>query len=491
MTASPIDLRLGDCLAVLATMPDNSVDSIVTDPPYGLSFMGKKWDYDVPSVEVWAECLRVLKPGGHLLAFAGTRTQHRMAVRIEDAGFEIRDMIAWVYSTGFPKSLNLDHERGKTTCGCDGGTVPYAHGKQEAQHRLRSLHDADVPTALHAGEGRALLQPSVPQQGTPAEGRQQLSSAEVRGGQPGVEGRGDAPSQEGELRSGQVRQGPDMGEGDGSSGRLCDASPAGDGGMVRIPADADGVRSPRRPQPAKQRKGKPSTVAGQPIPQNVGAWETCGRCGLPCVPKGLGTALKPALEPLTVARKPLIGTVAENVTTWGTGAINVDGGRVGATTGDEPLKWEHGRGMGFHGADDRGPCAATTSPGRFPANLIHDGSDEVVRLFPETTSGALNAGTFTKRGKKTAGFHCMTPGGEFRCSGQLCAATPAPPPASSIAPRQAPEDRDDGCHALPPKTAGEVTGGRAEGSAGLSSPRSGAGRRRDETHNQPPDGEAH
>lgn len=87
----------GDCLVVMRTMPDSSVDSIVTDPPYGLSFMGKRWDYDVPAVEVWAECLRVLKPGGHMLAFAGTRTQHRMAVRIEDAGFEIRDMIAWVY----------------------------------------------------------------------------------------------------------------------------------------------------------------------------------------------------------------------------------------------------------------------------------------------------------------------------------------------------------------------------------------------------------
>ncbi len=89
---------------LLKDMEDNSVDSIVTDPPYGLSFMGKKWDYDVPSVEMWGECLRVLKPGGHLLAFAGTRTQHRMAVNIEDAGFEIRDMIAWVYGSGFPKS---------------------------------------------------------------------------------------------------------------------------------------------------------------------------------------------------------------------------------------------------------------------------------------------------------------------------------------------------------------------------------------------------
>ena len=92
-----LQLHHGDCREVMRAMPSNSVDSIVTDPPYGLSFMGKKWDYDVPSVEIWAECLRVLKPGGHLLAFAGTRTQHRMACRIEDAGFEIRDMIAWVY----------------------------------------------------------------------------------------------------------------------------------------------------------------------------------------------------------------------------------------------------------------------------------------------------------------------------------------------------------------------------------------------------------
>ena len=101
------DLHHGDCLEVMRTMADCSVDAVVTDPPYGLAFMGKRWDYDVPSVEIWAECLRVLKPGGHLLAFAGTRTQHRMAVRIEDAGFEIRDMIAWVYGSGFPKSLDV------------------------------------------------------------------------------------------------------------------------------------------------------------------------------------------------------------------------------------------------------------------------------------------------------------------------------------------------------------------------------------------------
>ena len=89
----------GNCPDVLKTFHDNCIDSIVTDPPYGLSFMGKHWDYDVPKVEVWRECLRVLKPGGHLLSFSGTRTYHRMAVNIEDAGFEIRDMIAWIYGS--------------------------------------------------------------------------------------------------------------------------------------------------------------------------------------------------------------------------------------------------------------------------------------------------------------------------------------------------------------------------------------------------------
>lgn len=99
-------ILLGDCLEHLEFMPDNSVDSIVTDPPYGLAFMGKRWDYDVPSIEKWAECLRVLKPGGHLLAFFGTRTYHRGVVPIEDAGFEVRDQIGWAYGSGFPKSHN-------------------------------------------------------------------------------------------------------------------------------------------------------------------------------------------------------------------------------------------------------------------------------------------------------------------------------------------------------------------------------------------------
>jgi len=97
----------GDARYRMSAMEDNSVDAIITDPPYGLNFMGKKWDYDVPDVLLWKEAMRVLKPGGYLLSFAGTRTYHRMAVNIEDAGFEIRDMISWLYGSGFPKSLNI------------------------------------------------------------------------------------------------------------------------------------------------------------------------------------------------------------------------------------------------------------------------------------------------------------------------------------------------------------------------------------------------
>jgi site-specific DNA-methyltransferase (adenine-specific) len=250
-------LRTGDCLDVLRTLPADSVDSIVTDPPYGLSFMGKKWDYDVPSEAIWRECLRVLKPGGHLLAFAGTRTQHRMAVRIEDAGFEIRDMIAWVYGSGFPKSLDVSKAIDKA-----------------------------------AGVEREIV---------------------------GVAG-----------KSGSVRNSMN---GDFAGGEYMSTAPA---------------------TPAARK------------------WA------------GWGTALKPALEPITVARKPLIGTVAENVLAHGTGALNVDGCRVGDNAG---WSYPNGRGgSGWHGRESLSvnlsePMAATQ--GRWPANLIHDGSDEVVGLFPQ------------------------------------------------------------------------------------------------------------
>jgi site-specific DNA-methyltransferase (adenine-specific) len=268
-------LHTGDCLDVLRTMPADSVDAIVTDPPYGLAFMGKKWDYDVPSEAIWRECLRVLKPGGHLLAFAGTRTQHRMAVRIEDAGFEIRDMIAWVYGSGFPKSLN-------------------------------------VAKAIESGSGRP---------------------EDIRRLQ---QGESYAPS-------GRGRANYDHG-----------AASAMDSG-----AAVD---------------WEPATAAAR-------QWQ------------GWGTALKPAMEPITVARKPLIGTVAANVLAHGTGALNVDGCRVpGALEGD-PMRFAKTDGGEFC-KFDKAPTVRTE--GRWPANLIHDGSEEVVGLFPQSksTGGQASLGAF-------------------------------------------------------------------------------------------------
>jgi site-specific DNA-methyltransferase (adenine-specific) len=259
----------GDCLEKLKELPDCSVDSVVTDPPYGLSFMGKKWDYDVPSVEVWVECLRVLKPGGHLLAFAGTRTQHRMAVRIEDAGFEIRDMIAWVYGSGFPKSLDVSK------------AIDRAAGAEREKVRVTPRADTSG-TIAGSGESRPWIEKS-----------RELGYHEVAG--------------------------------------------------------------------------------SVPITAAAAAWQ------------GWGTALKPALEPITVARKPFAATVAQNVLEWGTGAINVDGCRV---EGWKPQVTQgvNSNASSFNVAKER-RISGDSNEGRWPANVMHDGSDEVVAGFPITTSG--------------------------------------------------------------------------------------------------------
>ncbi|MDE2471436.1 MAG: site-specific DNA-methyltransferase, partial [Bradyrhizobium sp.] len=106
MTEREFAIHTGDCREVMRSIADSSIDAVITDPPYGLGFMGKAWDRGVPGAEFWAEMLRVAKPGAYLLAFGGTRTSHRMACAIEDAGWEIRDTIMWIYGSGFPKSHN-------------------------------------------------------------------------------------------------------------------------------------------------------------------------------------------------------------------------------------------------------------------------------------------------------------------------------------------------------------------------------------------------
>ncbi len=247
MTLPLFDLHLGDCRDVMRSMDADSIDSIVSDPPYGLSFLGKGWDRGVPSVEFWAEALRVAKPGAHLLAFGGTRTYHRLACAIEDAGWEVRDMITWVSNKTFPKSLDV--------------------GKQ-----VSKLNDK-----------------------------------------------------------------------------------------------------------TKQ-------------------WD------------GWGTALKPTCEPICLARKPLIGTVAENVSAHGTGGINVDACRVKYVNEKVPdleswKKSNGGRTIRLN-KSTAGVVPNDNSKGRWPANLIHDGSDEVVSEFPDNVKGGTwcrtdGARLFNNDGKLT------------------------------------------------------------------------------------------
>lgn len=328
-------ILVGDCLELLRQMPDNSVDSVVTDPPYGLSFMGKKWDYDVPAVEVWVECLRVLKPGGHLLAFAGTRTQHRMAARIEDAGFEIRDMIAWVYGSGFPKSMDVSKAIDKA------GGDPLAFRRFAASYREAVEKSGMTHTEIDRRIGIA----------SAGSNSCYWARDDHRGGLP--------PRHHWET----IRE-------------LLSLSPD----IERMYDEAE-----REVLSVEHRKNAPSGIvsAGRES-VDVVREITAASSDAACKWEGWGTALKPALEPITVARKPLIGTVAANVLTHGTGAINIDGCRVRgevAGPGTTPRSSVDGQRGSMAGAMDR--VEYDGSKGRWPANLIHDGSDEVVALFPD------------------------------------------------------------------------------------------------------------
>jgi len=269
-------LLVGNCLTTLKNLPDDSIDSIVTDPPYEIGFMGKGWDSTgiAYNVELWKECLRVLKPGGHLLSFGATRSYHRMAVAIEDAGFEIRDSIHWTYGSGFPKSMNISK----------------AIDKQAGAERK-------------------------------------------------VVGFRDVPDQRG--------------------GRINSEATAENGVQTRnVPITT------------------PATDAAK-------KWD------------GWGTALKPSHEPIVVARKPLDGTVADNVQQHGTGAINIDATRVGSETitingqGNDNL---------FHG-NFSGEIDNPTRTGRFPANtlLTHNYDCQQTGTTSQTvvtTSGKGFAGSF-------------------------------------------------------------------------------------------------
>lgn len=268
-----IELHLGDCLDILPTMDAGSIDTCITDCPYGLQFMGKDWDHGVPGIPFWQAVHRVLKPGAMLLAFGGTRTHHRLMCAIEDAGFEIRDVIMYIYGSGFPKS-----------------------------HNISKAIDAKI---LRGGSNSRRLKE------TNEKDREFIAN-----------------------RSGDSRNNGILGE---------------------------------------NKQGRPPITA--PATEAAALWD------------GYGTALKPAYEPIIVAMKPIEGTFANNALTHGVAGLWVDGGRVGTdeVKTDQPYyyKGDNGNSMGAASERLRTNGSGTSHPsGRFPANLIHDGSDEVLEGFP-------------------------------------------------------------------------------------------------------------
>ena len=388
---SRYQLHHGDCLEVLKMLPDCSVDAVVTDPPYGLSFMGKRWDYDVPAVEVWQECLRVLKPGGHLLAFAGTRTQHRMAVRIEDAGFEIRDLIAWVYSQGFPKGHDIAWEMHKKACVACGLMVEYDHENKSTaekrgadtirEHGLRFVRASYLQTPVYAcSECGQVLQPFLSEQDASELRAAWSKSKTVWPKQPCMERRGDLEKTKGELQRCQVCKMSSGFFADGAKGWIHNGASPCNGEIPWQVAEPNGSRPSYRPQSIEQLDRQPDAFRIERRAQEI---------------RGFNTALKPAFEPVTMARKPLASTVAANVLEHGTGGLNVDGCRVGfvsssdmesAAAAAQRACQDQNKNRTAYGNFDNGP--ASLQPylekielGRWPANFIHDGSDKATVLL--------------------------------------------------------------------------------------------------------------
>jgi DNA modification methylase len=363
----------GNNLDILPTLADNSIDSIVTDPPYELGFMGKKWDSSgiAYSVELWQQCLRVLKPGGHLLSFGGTRTYHRVAVAIEDAGFELRDSIAWLYGSGFPKSLDvskaIDKGQGQNlqrqfaftawmrSVGMTAKQIDEITDTKMGSHYTTHPTQPAIATADLFDKLRPYL-PEVPEEierlvaertgieWTAYKNRKVVGKTLSGGAQAWANGANNK----------------DKGNDDYTGQQEWD------------------ITAPATPE-AKQ-------------------WQ------------GWGTALKPAFEPVIVARKPIEGTVATNVLKWGTGGLNIDGSRIGTET----ISTHNAPKGSFAGGEpDRGSDTSSYKEhtGRWPANIILD--PYTAELLDEQ-SGIQKDGVAVRRNTNPNSFMPMSVYGKYK-----------------------------------------------------------------------------
>jgi site-specific DNA-methyltransferase (adenine-specific) len=343
-------------------MEANSVDSIVTDPPYGLAFMGKKWDYNVPSVEIWQECLRVLKPGGHLLAFGGTRTFHRTVVNIENAGFEIRDMIAWIHGQGMPKGFNFSNRIPKGDwCDCESKT----------EHDLSGMRNPNLSATFSEGQKRNdAVQSCLPKQGISSEEPPEGTPLAVWQQESIVEGREVHRTREGICDDSYAEPSSLTGQ----RVRFGTHTSCGEDDWESIDRNRRGAS--HQSEQVRQSGGESKGVCESSRPLDGGTLRDggrCTRCGkFSQAFQGFDVGLKPAIEPICMARKPIEEkTVAKNVLAHGTGAINVDGCRIET---DEKLNGSRNpsanTGMIF--GVDKGGTYSQNSLGRFPANLIFD-----------------------------------------------------------------------------------------------------------------------
>lgn len=379
----------GDCLDKLKTFPTNYFDAVVTDPPYGLGkepdpaevmkawsngeayrprgagFMGKEWDAFVPGPEVWREIYRVLKPGGHVLSFFGTRTYDWGTMAMRFAGFEIRDQLVWLQGQGFPKNLDVRKAAIKVeiACGCE--AIP--------KHEMRSLRDADLSKAVDAkNECGQVLQSSLSEQ----------SASELRSERCPVVRRDEPLLARRELyRAGKgLSNGSCSESSEGEKERVCSGAHIDSRGNARQTSQGRRSNSSHKSQSLGQSSGESESVRQPSRALDGTSFPRCSKCSRPIFPQGIGTALKPCLEPIVLARKPLEKglTVAENVLKWGTGGMNIDGCRIPVDEHD-PNKRRSTGGYNSGKSTATVPNApynkqrdATLTQGRWPSNVLLD-----------------------------------------------------------------------------------------------------------------------